>query len=658
MDGSSGQQPGAEKRLLLAIVLSFLVIFLWQALFVPPPAPRDQAEQQPGGEKEVKEQVPPAEPPQEKAPAKVKPEEEPRKPPPVHEEPEEEHALVNEFLELELTNHGAGITRVTLRDYYKTAEGQRSADEEDLFVLVDRTGGGGVPPAPPAGSLLLTAEGAPDLERRTWSIVEKDAGQIAFETAVGETTIRKIVTLPPGKRHAEIRVTMAGPPIPYGLCTPFGICPEQGKESEDLLVCHVGFVAENGQVHATEYGVRGQTIDPTPETRRVAWGAVSRTFFAAILRALPAGDGGVDPGFVAAGRVEIRPDPAAVATGLREEATKRAVRPEDLDPKTIKETTEKAERTARVVLTTTQRQAVDDSFQLYLGPKDPKAFAAYEPAGYGQTITLGYFLAPDFLVKIFLQTLKILQSIVIDYGVAIVLLTLLVKLLLHPLNRKNQKSMQRYQQKMQAVQPELNRVKERYKNNRRKMHEEMQKVMREHGVNPQQMLGGCLLMFLQLPVWVALISVFRYAIEIRQAPAFFGLITDLALPDRTAHLGMRVLFFDLEYLNALPVLYVCLTIVQQKLMPKPKDDQARSQQRMMGFMMVFIGLIFYNFASGLLIYFLTSSFLGIIEQQIIRRELAAEKEGDAVTPEPKPLPAKPKPKPKQKQRQKRSRKRR
>jgi YidC/Oxa1 family membrane protein insertase len=149
--------------------------------------------------------------------------------------------------------------------------------------------------------------------------------------------------------------------------------------------------------------------------------------------------------------------------------------------------------------------------------------------------------------------------------------------------------------------------------------------MQEGGANPQQMLGGCLLMFLQLPIWVALISVFRYAIELRQAPAFFGLISDLTLPDRAFHLGFSLPLNGGEYFNALPVLYVVLTLVQQKLAPKPKDEQARQQQRMMGFMMVFIGFIFYSFSSGLLLYFLTSSIIGIIEQRIIRRELAAEK---------------------------------
>jgi YidC/Oxa1 family membrane protein insertase len=141
------------------------------------------------------------------------------------------------------------------------------------------------------------------------------------------------------------------------------------------------------------------------------------------------------------------------------------------------------------------------------------------------------------------------------------------------------------------------------------------------------MLGGCFLMLLQLPIWVALIGVFQVAIEIRQAPAFFGLISDLSLPDHTFRFGSPLPILG-EYLNVLPVLYVVLTLVQQRLMPKPKDEQARQQQRMMGFMMVFFGFIFYSFASGLLLYFLTSATLGIVEQRIIRREIAAETGGD------------------------------
>ena len=88
-------------------------------------------------------------------------------------------------------------------------------------------------------------------------------------------------------------------------------------------------------------------------------------------------------------------------------------------------------------------------------------------------------------------------------------------------------------------------------------------------------------------------------------------------------------FFKIEYFNVLPVLYVIITLIHQRMMPKPKDEQARQQQKMMGFMMIIFGFIFYKFPSGLLLYFLTSSVLGIVEQRIIRRELAAEK--DATT---------------------------
>ena len=266
---------------------------------------------------------------------------------------------------------------------------------------------------------------------------------------------------------------------------------------------------------------------------------------------------------------------------------------------------------------------------MYLGPKDPEVLSSYKELNYRSVIQYGSWIAPAFLVRLFLASLKGLRAVVFDYGIAIVILTLLVKLLLHPLNRKNQKAMQRYQHKMAAIQPEIDRIKERYKNNRQKMQREMQRVMKEHGVNPQQMLGGCLLMFLQLPIWIALISVFRVAIELRQAPAFFGLIADLSLPDRTLEFSSPLPLVGWKYLNVLPVLYVILTLVQQRLSPKPKDEQARQQQKMMGFMMVFFGFIFYNFSSGLLLYFLTSALLGIVEQQIIRRELAAEKEAEA-----------------------------
>ena len=133
--------------------------------------------------------------------------------------------------------------------------------------------------------------------------------------------------------------------------------------------------------------------------------------------------------------------------------------------------------------------------------------------------------------------------------------------------------------------------------------------------------GGCLLIFLQLPIWIGLISTFTLAIELRHQPFLY--IADLTQADHLFHHGIAIPLLG-EYFNLLPVLYVILTLVNQKMMPKSSDPQMQSQQKMMTFMMVAFGFIFYGFSSGLLVYFITSAALGIFEQRLIRAELKRE----------------------------------
>ena len=184
-------------------------------------------------------------------------------------------------------------------------------------------------------------------------------------------------------------------------------------------------------------------------------------------------------------------------------------------------------------------------------------------------------------------------------------------------------------------------LREKHKADPLKANQEIQKLFREHGVNPAQMAGGCLMLFLQLPIWIGLISTFRLAIELRQASFLY--IPDLTAPDHLSHLPFSLPFLG-DWFNLLPILYVIVTLVNQKMMPKSDDPQMQKQQKMMSYMMVAFGFIFYNFASGLLLYFLTSASLGILEQKIIRAELKREEEnpdvvvtgGPALPPPPKP----------------------
>ena len=148
----------------------------------------------------------------------------------------------------------------------------------------------------------------------------------------------------------------------------------------------------------------------------------------------------------------------------------------------------------------------------------------------------------------------------------------------------------------------------------------MQELFKSEGVNPAKMFGGCLFIFLQLPVWLALINTFTIAIELRQTS--FLWVADLTRPDMLFQLPFSLPFLG-NWFNLLPILYVIISIVNQKMMPQSEDPQAQMQQKMMSFMLIAFGFIFYSFASGLMVYFITSAMIGIAEQKMIRRDLRA-----------------------------------
>ena len=141
--------------------------------------------------------------------------------------------------------------------------------------------------------------------------------------------------------------------------------------------------------------------------------------------------------------------------------------------------------------------------------------------------------------------------------------------------------------------------------------------MQEEGAFPP--LGGCLPMFLQIPVFIGLFAALRSSFDLRQADFAFW-IEDLAVPDQLLRIGLHLpLIGAIEYLNVLPILMVVLWIWQQKGMPMPADEQAARMQKMMLWMPVIMGFFLYHYAAGLSLYMITQSALGIIEQKVIKK---------------------------------------
>lgn len=249
-------------------------------------------------------------------------------------------------------------------------------------------------------------------------------------------------------------------------------------------------------------------------------------------------------------------------------------------------------------------------YRLYLGPKEPARLDAMG-SHLEEAIQMGW--AP-FLTRFFTGLLTTTYRAIPNYGVAILLLTLVIRIVLAPLMVGQMRSMKR----MAELAPKIKASQERFPDDREKQQEAMMAVYRDAGVSPFSMFGGCLPMLLQLPVFVGFYSALNGSIQLRQQP-FFGWIQDLSQPESL----FVIPGIDL-HVRALPLLLGASMVLQQRLTPTQAMDPA--QARMMQIVMpVMFTLMFYQFASGLGLYWLMSTLLGIGQQALMNRQPAAGK---------------------------------
>jgi len=227
------------------------------------------------------------------------------------------------------------------------------------------------------------------------------------------------------------------------------------------------------------------------------------------------------------------------------------------------------------------------------------------------------------VARVMLQVLHYFYGIVGNYGIAIIMLTVLVRGAMFPISYKQTKNMAR----MQALKPELDRITEKYKTDMQKRQQAMQELYRKHKINP---LGGCLPLFIQMPIFIGLYRSLMIDVELRQSPLFGPNIrwcSDLAAPDMFLNwspimprfINDGIGLFGLgPYLNILPLVTVALFLVTQKMaMPAPTNEQAALQQKMMKYMTLFMAILFYKVAAGLCLYFIASSLWGIGERKML-----------------------------------------
>ncbi|MCX7010400.1 MAG: membrane protein insertase YidC [Kiritimatiellaeota bacterium] len=500
--------------------------------------------------------------------------------------PEQTLTLTNDWLEVVVSSKGAALNSVVIKNY------RESVDKKSGPVKLDFTSHRSLAPVqfagvPPAADFDLkpTSDGrGAELEYRTPSglifqrIITLPAGQ-SYLLAVADAlknTNKEPLTLPAYGMQLGAMSNLPGETQQKGYVYLGVDTLPGGGEKVQYLSGDIGSLFE-AKKNPQSLAVPESVESAWPKIGSMDWLATKNKYFAQILMPNDATEG-------------LR---LWAQRELGEGETNTTLRAEKL-------TALKAVGAA-VMFPEAHIEAdkpVTRTMQLYVGPK---LYSALQPLKRNIVDVMEFgFWGP--VGKVLLWTMNAIASIwPHNYGLAIMLLTILIRIIFWPLTHKSTQSMKR----MQAVQPLMKEIREKFKDNAQKQQQEMMKLYKEHKINP---LGGCLPMLIQIPVFIALFVVLRSAIELRFAS--FLWIKDLSEAENLFPFGYSIPLLGWSAINILPILMAVTMFWQQKLTPSTGDAQ---QQKIMMFMPVMMLFFFYNFAAGLSLYWTTNQVLMIVQ---------------------------------------------
>ncbi len=550
-----------EKRLLIAVFLSMLLVVLYNLLVPPqPPVPRapEIGQEKVTGERTPSRPAPSTAPEQTTTEAETStaiPSLEPERTAPL-----QTVRVETDLVSVVLSNRGGLIQGIYLKEHVDNAgKPVNLIDPEDVLQF---------PLYMDLGSLLLnTVVNDSTYEVNLDSLelgTENPKGEVRFTLTTQEgLRVSKTLTFHNSGYGMDVAVAISG--LPAESSPPFhrifwgdqlsgGDVTKSRRFSYDRIITLVGQNRIEQKPEKISFEERYQ--------ERLRWTALSSKYFLAAL---------------------VPRDPSAAAIIQRSRENKAAVG---------LEFSSKGGEAAH-------------SFLLYAGPKETSALKHYN-VSLERVINFGWF---NIVALPLLKALVFFYSFTGNYGLAIIILTIIVKALFYPLTGKSFKSMRQ----MQEIQPKIKLVQERWKNDRQKMNEELMALYREHKVNP---LGGCLPILLQMPVFIALYKVLYDAIELRHAPGLLW-IQDLSNRDvpLTILMGASMYF-------------------QQKLSPSMGDP--RQAKMMLYLMPIIFTIMFVNFPSGLVLYWLVNNLLSIVQQYFIMKPSLAQEPAKAEQPKKAP----------------------
>jgi len=637
-----------ERRMLLAIVLSVVAIFGWQTFFAPKPKP--PAAKTPADPSGAPVAVP-GDPagmgdPAMGDPAPVPGMGDPVPAPPTapagpalkQQAPHREwtKTLDGEWLDVGLTTRGGAITNVRLRKDFEFAEHDATPQQPiDVILPVDLD--------LLTGAVTLTEADTERLRTTDWTVVSETADQVVFSfDTTTDLRVVKTLRLPneAGRYDLEISVAierLGAPPakveaVPVQILGVAGLAREPSNhtsiEEQNRLVLQV--LGEHDDPAEGEWNLAEYRLNPvqlkTKDFRLM--GVRSHYFLAAIfadggpkapLVTRAWGDGGDSRDRDWRGSMdrlanlfESRGRPVAGDTRLGERI------------EVVAQHFQRAWVEAAVTPAAAGGVAEAATFRIYVGPLSRAAFATDRYKTLHGLIT--YPFAFDFLARILLWIYDVFHRLTTSAGLAVILMTLVVRGGLMPLSIRNQLSMRSHGRKVSKLKPKLDALKKRFPNDPRRFREEQVKLMREHGVG---FPFGCVMMFLQIPIFMALFGSLRIEYALRHEA--FGWITDLSGPDRLIDFALTKPLSligippgGIRGLNVLPILYMGLSIFQQRLMPKPQDPQQAQQMKTARWMSIIFPVLLYNYTAALALYMVVSTIIAILESRVVRaKDLAA-----------------------------------
>ncbi|MBN2069079.1 MAG: membrane protein insertase YidC [Opitutales bacterium] len=482
---------------------------------------------------------------------------------------EELAVLENDFIRVTFTTYGGAIKNVALKQYASVQGG------EDPYVFNDAPTGSVLP----ALSLIQGKPSlAPEQYITQYELVSHTTDTVTFSRTVNGITFVRTYSismetadnLPYTIQHSTQVINRSG--VPYSLEDLYVNVGTAAPDAAD----HMGFNLNAGFYNGDKYDheqlskFRGGGLIFKKEPKAdltfddsVVWGAVKNQFFTGILT----------------------PENPATQVYMKPVDFPHV----DTDKPAPKGITESLRLAAGAV---PADAAKDLNMSYYVGPKE---YVRLVRIGQDQDLVMqfGFF---GFFSKLFLHLMRWVQGFVHNWGVAIVFVTVLLRLCMWPLTAKAAKS----SKAMQKLQEPMKELREKYKDNPTKLNQEMMKLWKEHRVNP---MAGCLPIFIQIPIFISFYYMLRSASELRFA--HFLWIGDLSLPDTIAHISNFPI-------NLLPLMMGLSMFYQMRLQPTPTVDNA--QVKMMRFMPLIFLFFCYNFSSGLVLYWTTSNLMSILQQ--------------------------------------------